>query len=272
MNDEAFTWRPAGPTHWTGSVSDRIIQLADDFWNIRGSFRVLGLVDTGTQMSLVRLGSGAFVLLDSYTLAGDVEQRVLEVTDHGRKIAAIINLHPFHTTHVRAVAAAFPAARLFGTSRHVAREPDLPWEATHTEDPAFGELFADDFHFTVPQGVDFVAKNRLLHFSSVLAFHGASRTLHVDDTLVYMPIPFVGGLRFHQSLGRVLQPRAGAAAAFRRWAAELRHRSEAIEHLCTAHMRRLPPTAADGEPVAEQVAKALAKAEKTLVEHEARFG
>ena len=35
----------------TGLMSDRILQVADDFWNIRGSFKIGGLVDIGTQAS-----------------------------------------------------------------------------------------------------------------------------------------------------------------------------------------------------------------------------
>jgi hypothetical protein len=48
-------------------MSGKILHVADDFWNIRGSYRVGGVIDVGTQASLVRLASGKFVMLDSYT-------------------------------------------------------------------------------------------------------------------------------------------------------------------------------------------------------------
>ena len=36
----------------------RILKLSADFWNIRGSFKLGGLLDIGTQASLLRLASG----------------------------------------------------------------------------------------------------------------------------------------------------------------------------------------------------------------------
>ncbi len=50
-------------------MAEEIIQIAEDFWNIRGSFRIGGVVDIGTQASLVRLANGSFVLLDSYAIS-----------------------------------------------------------------------------------------------------------------------------------------------------------------------------------------------------------
>ncbi|HKP59844.1 MAG TPA: hypothetical protein VJV78_24135 [Polyangiales bacterium] len=88
-----------------------------------------------------------------------------------------MNLHPFHTLHVRAVAQQFPHARLYGTPRHKALAPELRWEPLHTDDAALHGLFADDFRFSVPRGVDLVPASDHLHFSSVLALHRATGTL-----------------------------------------------------------------------------------------------
>jgi hypothetical protein len=49
-------------------MSEQIIKIADDFWNIRGEFKIGGIVNIGTHASLVRCASGKFVLLDAYTL------------------------------------------------------------------------------------------------------------------------------------------------------------------------------------------------------------
>ena len=46
-------------------MADRIHDLGLGFWNIRGSFRLGGLLDIGTQCSLVQLNSGKFIFLDS---------------------------------------------------------------------------------------------------------------------------------------------------------------------------------------------------------------
>ena len=60
-------------------MANDILQVADDFWNIRGSFRIAGLIDVGTQASLVRLANGNFVFLGAYSLVGDPRRRELRV-------------------------------------------------------------------------------------------------------------------------------------------------------------------------------------------------
>jgi hypothetical protein len=252
-------------------MADRIVQIADGLWNIRGSFKIAGVIDIGTQASLVRLKSGSFVLLDAYTLKGDVAAEVLRLTDQGKAVEAILNLHPFHTVHVRAAAGMFPGAKLYGTRRHQEKAPDLPWQPLHTDDPELHQAFSSDLEFTVPRGVDFISPNEKLHFSSVLAFHDASRTLHVDDTLIWNPLPLVGGLSFHPTLKSVLLRHPEATSEFRAWARELADRCESVDHLCTAHARPMPPASSMGTSVAELVRQALAGVEKILAAHERRL-
>ena len=103
---------------------------------------------------------------------------------HQLHLEAVLHLHPFHTVHVRAAHELFPSAKLYGTARHADKLGDLPWEPLHTEDAELHSAFAEDLAFSVPRGVDFVSSDPNLHFSSVLALHRASKTLHVDDTLV----------------------------------------------------------------------------------------
>lgn len=252
-------------------MPDHVVPVADGFWNIRGSFKTFrGLLDIGTQASLVRRPSGRFVLLDSYTLAGAVLDEVNALTDGGRAVEAVLNLHPFHTIHVKATAARFPHATLHGTGRHHTRYPQLPWHPVKTEDPELAGLF-EDFTFSVPAGVDFVPADEKLHFASVLAFHTASRTLHVDDTLMHSRIPFMSGVAFHPTLKSVLQARPGAVAEFRAWADDLIRRCADVDHLCAAHTR--PLLASDGgPPIAERVRGALAKVERVLAAHQAKHG
>lgn len=248
-------------------MATRILQIADGFWNIRGSFRIFGFVDIGTHCSLARRGDGSYVLLDSYTLDGPTLDAVRQQTDGGRAVSAILNLHPFHTIHVPAMRAQFPDARLYGTGRHQAKAPELGWEKVTTQDPAIHDLFGDDFRFTVPRGVDFVNANPALHFSSVLATHLPTRTLHVDDTLMYSSIPFMSGVTFHPTLKQMLERRPGAAADFRSWANELAASCDNIAQLCAAHVNNPPPG-----PLGDQVRGALAKVEKVLQAHSAAGG
>lgn len=245
--------------------------LGDGFWNLRGPFRIGGLLDIGTHCSLVRLGDGGFALLDAYTLDAAAEQQLRDLTDGGRALRAVLHLHPFHTLHVRWMAERFPEAALHGCDRHVERDADLPWQPLRTTDPALHAQFADDLLFSVPAGVDLVTADPNLHFGSVLAIHRASRILHVDDTLSYLPLPLVGGIGFHPTLGRVLRPEPGAAQAFRDWARGLAELAEQhVDRIVPAHARRLPPD--DGPPPAEIVRTALAKVEGTLSKHEKKHG
>lgn len=259
-------------------MTDHILRVSDSFWNLRGSFKIGGIIDVGTQASLVRRANGRFVFLDAYTLSDSVRREVNSLTRDGQDVEAIVNVHPFHTLHVRSMHRAFPSARLYGTTRHRSQLPDLPWEQTLIEDPATHALFAEDLGFSVPRGVDFVSADENVHLSSVLVLHRASRTLHVDDTFTYMRMPWpirllapAGLLRIHPTLPKALERRAGAARDFRRWVEEFAERCRDVEHLCAAHTTALM-TPAPGTSISALLRQALDKAERTLRAHELRYG
>jgi hypothetical protein len=256
-----------------------MLRVAEDFWNIRGSYRVGGVLDVGTQASLVRRPNGRFIFLDSYTLTSRVGRAVDELTGGGEKVEAILNLHPFHTVHVRKMHELFPRARLFGTARHLARFPELPWEPARTEDEALHEEFAADFEFSVPRGVDFISADEKVHFSSVLALHRASRTIHSDDTLMYIRMPALlrlfglgDAVSFHPTLGRALERRPGAARDFRAWAEELIGRWRGAENLCAAHTAALLAGENRGASIHERLRAALNAVDRTLQAHERKYG
>ncbi len=106
-------------------MADKIIEVSSGFWNIRGSFRVGGVVDIGTQASLVRLGSGNFLFLDSYGISDELREQIDGIVAGDGEIEAIINLHPFHTVHVERMHEMYPEARLYGTQRHLERFDEL---------------------------------------------------------------------------------------------------------------------------------------------------
>jgi hypothetical protein len=260
-------------------MSGKILQVDDDFWNIRGSYKIGGVIDVGTQASLVRLASGRFVLLDSYTLSGAVKRQVGELTSGGKDIEAILNVHPFHTVHVLKMHKLYPHATLFGTARHKSRFPELPWAEVCTEDPALHEQFAGDFDFSVPRGVDFISANEDVHFSSVLVLHRASMTIHSDDTLMYLRLPALmrlfgvgDAVSFHPTLAKALEKRAGAAGDFRAWANELIERWQGAENLCAAHTAALLAGDNRGDSIHARMVKALDKVSGTLDSHERKYG
>lgn len=259
-------------------MSEQLLKISDDFWNIRGDFKVGGIVNIGTHSSLVRRSNGRFVLLDAYTLPDAVKQQVDAATNGGADIEAIINLHPFHTVHVENAHRQYPEARLYGTQRHIDKFPQLPWQPELTESTDFAALYAEDFEFSVPAGVDFIPSNPHLHFSSVLAYHPKSRTIHSDDTLMYMPIPGPLGklikprISFHLTLSKTLQQRPGAAGEFRAWAEGLIKQWRDAEHLCAAHAATVSNLDTRPHSIADEITTALQKVEKLLRRHEAKFG
>ena len=260
-------------------MSGDLLRVSEDFWNIRGSYRIGGVIDVGTQTSLLRRANGRFIFLDAYTLTSSVSRQVDELTNGGGKVEAILNLHPFHTVHVRRMHQLFPGARLYGTARHLERFPELPWEKARTESAAVHEEFADDLDFSIPRGVDFISADENVHFSSVLAFHRASRTIHSDDTLMYIRLPRLLSLfglgdsvSFHPTLAKALQRRPGAAQDFRDWAGELTERWRSAGNLCAAHTAALLERENRGAPIHERLRQALGKVSGTLQAHESKYG
>lgn len=259
------------------STPRKVIAVGDGFWNIRDSFRLGGVLDIGTQASLVELASGAFVMLDACGLDGETREWIGEKTDGGAAIEAVLHLHPFHTVHVRSLHELYPDAKLYGTARHRELADDLPWQDLKTEDPELHQRYAGDFDFSIPRGVDFISKDPKLHFSSVLAFHKRSRTLHVDDTVLFLKLPPVirwfkrDMTRFHMTLPKVLEKRAGAASDFRAWAGELIERCAEVDNLCAAHNSVLLGRDNKGASIVERLEGALRRVEGKLAAHEKRF-
>lgn len=260
-------------------MSNKIIQISEDFWNIRGSFKIKGLLDVGTHVSLVRLSNGKYVFLDSYTLSDSARITVDELTDGGEKIEAVINVHPFHTVHVAWMQEQYPKAKHYGTARHLSRFPELEWQDIRSEDAPLHEMYSDDLEFTVPRGVDFISEDENVHFSSVMVWHRASKTIHVDYTVNYIRFPsllrMVGmndSMSFHPTLAKALEKRAGAAGDFRQWAEEMTERWRSTENLCAAHTTLLIENKNQGPSIHERLVSALQKTAGTLNAHEDKYG
>lgn len=260
-------------------MADPIIEVAEDFWNFRGSYKIGGVVDVGTHASLVRRSNGRFVLLDAYTFSDAVVSYIGDLTRGGRDIEAILNLHPFHTLHVENAHKQYPDATLYGTARHRKRFPGLPWHELSTDAAALHERFGVDLGFSVPQGVDFISADENVHFSSVLVFHRASLTIHSDDTLMYLGLPRLmklfglgDAVSFHPTLGKALERRAGAARDFRTWAEGMIEEWKDAANLCAAHTATLLGRDNHGDSIHARLTRALRKVESTLRKHEGKYG
>lgn len=260
-------------------MGTKVLQVADDFWNIRGSFKIAGFIDIGTQAGLVRRANGRFVFLDSCTFDRHTQKQLDELTNHGADVEAVLNLHPFHTLHVEFMQRQYPGARHYGTARHLSKFPDLIWQAPRTEDAELHQLFAPEFEFSVPAGVDFISDDENVHFSSVLAYHRNSRSIYSDDTLMYIRLPKLmrvlglsGAFSFHPTLAKVLQKRRGATREFRAWAEQLADQWQHAENLCAAHTTALLGVDNQGDSIHDRIIKALNKVRSTLDSHEQKYG
>ena len=251
-------------------------EIAPNFWNFRGDFKLAKIINLGTHMSLIRRGNGLFLLLDSYELEGDELEKLMELTDGGKSIEAILNVHPFHTLHCAAVHKQFPHARLIGTRRHAEEVPDLPWEGTFIEDAETQAEFSDELQFSVPGGVDFISDDDGVHTASVLIRHRASGVVHADDTINVFAAPGALGellpqtrLRFHPKLSDALQKRLGAADEYAAWARQIAETWSGTPAVCAAHsaVRELEPLG-----WREEILKALDDVEETLADHRKKYG
>ena len=250
-----------------GTLTD----FGDGFHHIRGSLRLGGVLELGTHCALVELPDGRFVFLDSYTLDDDLKAKVDALTDNGRKVAAIVNLHPFHTLHCEWMAKAYPEAKLYGTKRHHEKLPALKWESETCEAGALDGLFGNVLQFSIPDGVQMVCDDENVHFSSVLAYHRPSKTIFVDDTLSALKAPFPlsllpisGKLAFHPTLAKALEPNPHAADAFREWAIHMAQDWYDARRVATAHNATVELT--PGE-FPEAIGAALGRVAKVLEKH-----
>lgn len=221
-------------------MAEHLLDLGNGFWNLRGNFRLGGVMNIGTQCSFVRLQSGRFVILDSYGFGAETAAQIAAITQNGRLVEAVLNLHPFHTLHCRTIAARFPRARLYGSRRHHEMVSDLDWQPATVDSPEVAALYADDLRFSLPSGVDFISANPRIHAGSLLCYHPASRNLHVDDTLIVLPHLVRQILRqppisFHPTIADALEDRPDAAQDFRDWVHRLATGWQDVRNVCAAH-------------------------------------
>ena len=219
-------------------MSDKIIDLGAGFWNIRGTFRLGGVLNIGTQCSLVKLASGRFVFLDSYTLTDDVRAQVMALTNNGQDVEAVLNLHPFHTVHCAQMAKDFPQATFYGSSRHQKKVPEVQWADNLVESDAVAERYPE-LKFSLSQGVHYIAPNEMIHAGSLLAFHPASKSLHVDDTFMSPPTKLLEAvlpeLLLHPTTKKALKNEPNAGKEYCDWANNLADDWRDVRNFCAAH-------------------------------------
>lgn len=220
-------------------MAHTIINLGQGFWNIRGALRIGGLIDVGTHCSLVQLAKDRFIFLDSYELSGAVREQVMALTCQGQAVEAILNLHPFHTLHCEAMARDFPQATLYGSLRHQQKLPQLPWSPDRVESAAVVARYPE-LEFSLTQGLDYISAKPGVHAGSLLAYHPASKSLHVDDTFAAPPQgglleKFLPEIFISPATRWALKPEANAAETYCEWVQQLADQWQDTQNFCAAH-------------------------------------
>ena len=219
-------------------MADKIYDLSAGFWNIQGSFRLGGIVNVGTQCSLVELGSGRFIFLDSYTLTDEVRKQVMALTNDGKDVEAVLNVHPFHTVHCAQMAKDFPAATFYGSERHPKKVPEVDWSDDLVESDAVAERYPE-LEFSISKGIYYISPNEKVHAGSLLVRHPASQSVHIDDTFMSPPSKILKAVlpevMLHPTTKQALKDEADAGNIYCDWATDLAHKWRDTRHFCAAH-------------------------------------
>lgn len=219
-------------------MNDEIYDLGAGFWSIRGSFIKNGIIDIGVQCALIKLSSGRFIFLDSYTLKDEVRQQVMALTNDGQDVEAVLNVHPFHTIHCAQMAKDFPQATFYGSSRHPKQVPEVSWAEDLVESDAVAERYPE-LKFSLPQGIYYIAPDESVHASSLLVYHPASQSIYVDDTFEIPPSKLFDAVQpnlgLHPTTKQALKDEPDSGKAYCDWAIDLAHEWRSVHHFCGAH-------------------------------------
>jgi hypothetical protein len=177
-------------------------------------------------MSIVRLSSGRFLVIDTIPLSETLLAEINHLTNNGSLIEAVIATHNYHTLYFPPFRAQFPTVPMYGTPRHLRIQPELEWKGA-VSDAEVLTKWEPDVSIRIPAGADFLTPAENNHFSCAFVFHHKSRAIHIDDTVMYFENPGcvlrmvgakAGRMTFHTSItGPGLNKTPEAPYEFRDW-------------------------------------------------------
>jgi hypothetical protein len=222
----------------------KLIQIGTNFWNIRGSFNFLfGLVDIGTHMSLIKLPTGKFLVVDTCAVTPDIKSEIDSLTDNGNLIEAVIATHPFHTVYFVPFQKLYPNTKYYGTPRHIRKITEINWDGDVSSPELLNKWESEGVFMRIPDGFEFNNPVESDHVSSLFLFHAASKTIHVDDTVFYFTDPgFVlrcsgakhNSMSFHAYTTKYFLPDPNSPLHFKAWLEKLIDDWD-FDNLCSAH-------------------------------------
>lgn len=130
---------------------NQLYLVGSNFWNVRGRFKILKIIDVGTQMSIIKLRNEKFLVIDTVEMDSDLRHEIDRLTNHGQDIEAVIGTHPFHTLSFTAFYQAYPNAAYYGTPRHLRRLREIPWKGS-LDDCNIRRKWEPDVEMRIPAG------------------------------------------------------------------------------------------------------------------------
>ena len=110
---------------------NRFVEIGVGFYNLKTPFyckEVLGgLIDIGTHMSLLKLESGRFIVIDTCPLDPCAKKELDSLTMNGTLIDGVVATHPFHTTYFEPFHTLYPNLKYYGTPRHIRNIDVIEW-------------------------------------------------------------------------------------------------------------------------------------------------
>jgi hypothetical protein len=217
MGGQAST--PQGP---------RIKLIEPNLYHIRAEFRVImGLVNVGTHMSIVKLPNGKFLVIDTVPLDDQLREEIDELTNKGEDIEAVIATHPFHTLSFQAFHDAYPTVQFYGTPRHLRIKKDINWDGDITENLKNWE--SSGIYMRIPDGAEweFPQPEASNHFVAIWVYIEKAKTIHVDDSVSLYNNPNwlvkavgfqPGKICFHPAMkGPALKPQRDSPEKLKAW-------------------------------------------------------
>lgn len=218
------------------------IEIGPGFWNMRSSFFYAGWINVGTHMSLLKLNSGKFLAIDTCEINPSAKAQIDQLTDNGRLLEAVLATHPFHTIWFPAFHKLYPNALYYGTPRHIRNQTSIPWTGSIAESDMLKRWDNEGVYMKIPYGAEFANPAEDNHFSAVMVYHEASRTIHDDDTIMFFGnstscilscFTRPGTMEFW-NLEKGLLPEHDAPMRFKAWVEEV-IREWDFDNICVAH-------------------------------------
>lgn len=115
-------------------------------------------------MSIIKLQSGKFVIIDTIPLTPKIKKAIDELTDNGKNIEAIIATHPFHTLSFSIFFKEYPDVPYYGTPRHLRKITDVKWQEKTVNDCEILNKWSPEIEMRIPAG-----KNLFLPFRFIFS-------------------------------------------------------------------------------------------------------